>query len=90
LADGLIGGWLLGGSIPWDEVLYKGTLANLAIGSFAAYLSVFLIPKKADHRIYLCMGILILHAALYFVPGFDHYGPVDGDCRYLLFSMVQT
>jgi len=78
LADGLIGGLLLEGSIPWDEVLYKGTLANLAIGSFAAYLSVYLIPKKADTRIYLCIGILVIHAALYFLPGFDHYGPIDG------------
>jgi hypothetical protein len=78
LDDGLIGGLVLNGSIPWDEVLYKGTLANIAIGSFFAYLSTYLLPKSADKRIYLSMGILIIHATLYFLPGFDHYGPVDG------------
>jgi len=78
LADGLIGGLLFGGGIPWDEVLWYGTLANLAIGSFFAYLGTYLIPKSADKRMYLCVAMLVIHAALYFVPGFDHYGPVQG------------
>ncbi|MHA1195722.1 MAG: hypothetical protein ACTSRH_06990 [Promethearchaeota archaeon] len=78
LDDGIIGGLIFKGNFPLDEVLYKGTLANLAIGSFAAYLGTYLIPKSADKRIYLAIGIMITHAILYFLPGFDHYGPVDG------------
>ena len=78
LASGLIGGDLFSANHTWNEVLYYGTLANLAIGTFAAYLAVYLIPKSADKRMYLCIGILIIHAILYFLPFFKHYGPSTG------------
>lgn len=74
LDDGLIGGLLFGDGIPWDEVLWYGTLANLAIGSFAAYLFIYLIPKSADKRLYVCIGIMIVHAILYATPIFEHKG----------------
>ncbi len=74
LDDGLIGGLLFGDGIPWDEVLWYGTLANLAIGTFAAYLLAYLIPKSADKRLYVCIGILIVHAILYATPLFEHKG----------------
>jgi len=74
LDDGLIGGLLFGDGIPWDEVLWYGTLANLAIGTFAAYLLAYLIPKSADKRLYVCVGILIVHAILYATPLFEHKG----------------
>ena len=74
LDDGLIGGLLFGSGIPWDEVLWYGTLANLAIGSFAAYLFIYLIPKSADKRLYVCIGIMIIHAILYATPIFEHKG----------------
>ena len=79
LVDGLIGGELSGPNNTWNEVLYYGTFANLAIGTFFAYLLVYLIPKSADKRIYIAIGILILHATLYFLPFFKHYGPSIGD-----------
>jgi len=78
LASGLIGGDLFSVNHTWNEVLYYGTLANLAIGTFAAYLALFLIPKSADKRMYVCVGILIIHAILYFLPFFKHYGPSAG------------
>jgi hypothetical protein len=65
LDDGLIGGLILNGSIPWDEVLWYGTLANLAIGSFAAYLATYIIRKNASYRMYLSIGIMTIHAILY-------------------------
>ena len=74
LDDGLIGGLLFGDGIPWDEVLWYGTLANLAIGSFAAYLFTYLIPKNADKRLFVCIGIMIVHAILYATPIFEHKG----------------
>jgi hypothetical protein len=69
--DGLFGGIIIpmvngeAPLIPWDEVLWYGTLANLAIGTFAAYLAIFLIRKSADLRIYLSIGIMTIHAVLY-------------------------
>ncbi len=74
LDDGLIGGLLFGDGIPWDEVLWYGTLANLAIGTFAAYLFAYLIPKSADKRLYVCIGIMVVHAILYATPIFEHKG----------------
>jgi hypothetical protein len=79
LDDGLIGGLIINGEIPWNEVLWYGTLANLAIGSFAAYLAVYLIPKEADKRIIVSIGILIIHAVLYAFPNvFDQHSPSTG------------
>ncbi|MFX0025407.1 MAG: hypothetical protein ACFE8M_03270 [Candidatus Hermodarchaeota archaeon] len=79
LDDGLIGGIAFGdGEIPWNEVLYYGTLANLAIGTFAAYLATYLIPKNADRRILLSIGILFVHAVLLFLPFFRHHGSSTG------------
>jgi len=74
LDDGLIGGLIFGDGIPWDEVLWYGTLANLAIGSLAAYLLIYLIPKNADKRLYICIGIMVIHAILYATPIFEHKG----------------
>ena len=65
LDDGLIGGLILNGSIPWDEVLWYGTLANLAIGTFAAYLATYLFRKNANYRMYVSIGIMTIHAILY-------------------------
>jgi len=78
LDDGLIGGLISSGSIPWDEVLWYGTLANLAIGTFAAYLFTYLIPKNADRRILVAIGIMIIHAVLYATGIFDYKGPLPG------------
>jgi len=78
LDDGLIGGLILNGSIPWDQVLWYGTLANLAIGTFAAYLFTYLIPKNADRRIIVPIGIMIIHAVLYATRIFDYKGPLPG------------
>ncbi len=74
LDDGLIGGLLFGDGIPWDEVLWYGTLANLAIGTFAAYLFTYLISKNADQRMYVCIAIMVTHAILYAIPIFEHKG----------------
>lgn len=78
LDDGLIGGLISSGSIPWDEVLWYGTLANLAIGTFAAYLFTYLIPKNADRRIIVAIGIMIIHAVLYGTGIFEYKGPLSG------------
>ncbi len=73
LDDGLIGGDLLEGGTSWiKNVLYNGTLANLAIGTFAAYMGIYLI-KNADKRIYLGIAMLIIHSILYALPLFDRY-----------------
>ena len=74
LDDGLIGGLLFGDGIPWDEVLWYGTLANLAIGSFAAYLATYLIQKNADTRMYVSIGIMIIHTILYATGLFVYKG----------------
>ncbi len=79
LDDGLIGGLIVSGEIPWKEVLWYGTLANLAIGSFAAYLAVYLIPKDADKRIIISIGIMVIHAILYALPIFDRWIFTEGD-----------
>ncbi|MFX0000974.1 MAG: hypothetical protein ACFE9Q_12300 [Candidatus Hodarchaeota archaeon] len=79
LDDGLFGGLIANGEIPWNEVLWYGTLANLAIGSFAAYLAVYLIPKEADKRIIVTVGILVIHAVLYAFPNvFQQHSPSTG------------
>jgi hypothetical protein len=79
LDDGLIGGDLLSGGTSWiNSVLWSGTLANLAIGTFAAYLAVYLV-KDADKRLYIGLAIMILHGVLFALPFFDHYGPSIGD-----------
>jgi hypothetical protein len=72
LDDGLIGGLILNGSIPWDEVLWYGTLANLAIGTFAAYLATYLLRKNANYRMYVSIGIMVIHAIL-FASGLFEY-----------------
>jgi len=72
--DGLLGGLLSSGSIPWDEVLWYGTFANLAIGTFAAYLATYLIPKSADKRIVLSLAIMIFHSLLYASGFFEYKG----------------
>lgn len=53
-------------------------MANLAIGTFAAYLTVYLIPKNADKRIYINIVILIIHAGLFYLPFIKHYGASSG------------
>ena len=79
LDDGIFGGLIANGEIPWNEVLWYGTLANLAIGSFAAYLTVYLIPKEADKRIIFTIGILCIHAILYAFPNvFEQHRPSTG------------
>jgi hypothetical protein len=72
--DGLLGGLVSSGTIPWDEVLWYGTFANLAIGTFAAYLATYLIPKSADKRILLSIAILITHSLLYASGLFEYKG----------------
>lgn len=74
--DGLID-LATGGSISWKNVLYNGTLANIAIGSFAAYLGTYLI-KKADKRILLSIGTMIFHSVMYALPFFEHYHQQEG------------
>jgi hypothetical protein len=76
--DGLVGGLLLNGTIPWDEVLWYGTLANLAIGTFAAYLFTYLMPKNADRRLLIPIGMMVIHAILYATGLFDYKGPLTG------------
>ncbi|MFX1499323.1 MAG: hypothetical protein ACFFBH_17535 [Promethearchaeota archaeon] len=78
LDDGLIGGTLFGPDHTWNAVLYYGTLANLAIGTFAAYLAVYLIPKSADKRMYITIAILIIHASLFYLPFLKHHGSSSG------------
>jgi hypothetical protein len=78
LDDGLIGGLIFGEGIPWDEVLWYGTLANLAIGTFAAYLTTYLMRKEADFRMFICIGIMVVHAILYASGVFDYKGPLEG------------
>jgi hypothetical protein len=78
LDDGLIGGDLLEGGIGWiSNVLYNGTLANLAIGSLAAMVGVYFI-KDADKRILLGIGIMVFHAIFYEIPVFDTYFSTGG------------
>lgn len=81
LDDGLIGGLIINGEIPWNDVIYNGTLANLAIGSLAAMIGTFLF-RDADKRIYVGIGIMILHSILFALPYFDHYGPSVGDIEF--------
>jgi len=76
--DGLLGGLISDGTIPWDEVLWYGTFANLAIGTFAAYLATYLIPKSPDKRIFLSIAIMIIHSLLYASGIFDYKGPLTG------------
>jgi hypothetical protein len=76
--DGILGGLLSDGTIPWDEVLWYGTFANLAIGTFAAYLATYLIPKSADKRILLSIAIMVTHSLLYASGIFDYKGPLSG------------
>ena len=68
--DGLFGSGFDFTAIPWDDVLYKGTLANLAIGTFVAYLAVYLVPKNADRRMLIALSLLVVNAVLYFFPIF--------------------
>ncbi len=74
--DGLVGGLISDGNIPWDEVLWYGTLANLAIGTFAAYLFTYLMPKNADRRMIIAVVMMIIHAGLYATGIFDYKGPL--------------
>ncbi|MHA1191788.1 MAG: hypothetical protein ACTSP9_05765 [Promethearchaeota archaeon] len=76
--DGLLGGLISDGTVPWDEVLWYGTFANLAIGTFAAYLATYLIPKSADKRILLSVVMLVIHSLLYASGIFDYKGPLPG------------
>ncbi len=63
--------------IRWDEVLYGSTLAKLAIGAFAAYLTIWLV-RNANYRFLLGLAVLAVHAVLYASPFFHHYGFIDG------------
>ena len=76
--DGLLGGLISDGTIPWDEVLWYGTFANLAIGTFAAYIATYLIPKSADKRIFVSIAIMVIHSILYASGIFDYKGPLPG------------
>jgi hypothetical protein len=76
--DGLLGGLISDGTIPWDEVLWYGTFANLAIGTFAAYLATYLMPKSADKRMILSIAIMVIHSLLYASGIFEYKGPLTG------------
>ena len=59
--------------IRWNEVLWEGTLAKLGIGALAAYATIALI-RDANRRFLFGLGVLAVHAVLYALPWFDHYG----------------
>ncbi len=59
------------------DVIYNGTFANLAIGSLAAYLGVYLI-KGANKRVLLSIALMICHSIFYALPGFKHYHTQTG------------
>ncbi|GMV93762.1 MAG: hypothetical protein AMXMBFR82_35400 [Candidatus Hydrogenedentota bacterium] len=71
-------------SIDWVEVFYEGTLAKLAIGAFAAYLTMTLI-RNANHRFLFGLTMLAAHAVLHASPFFHHYGFLDGPLNLLPF-----
>lgn len=74
--DGLLE-MVVSGAPDWKCVLYGGILANLAIGSFAGYLAIYLI-HDADKRILLSIGIMIFHSIMYALPYFEHYHTQSG------------
>ncbi len=87
LDDGLIGGDLLDGGTTWlKDVFWNGTLANLAIGTFAAYLAVYLV-RDADKRLYVGIAMMILHSILFALPFFEHYGPSTGTLVFPFISL---
>ena len=71
LDDGVLD-FFMEGAFGTKDVIYNGTFANLAIGSLAAYIGVYLI-KDADKRMLLSLGIMIFHSICYALPYFEHY-----------------
>ncbi|GMV90467.1 MAG: hypothetical protein AMXMBFR82_02450 [Candidatus Hydrogenedentota bacterium] len=60
----------------WDDFIYNGTFALIAIGSFAAFLSIA-ICHDADRRFAIAIGLIMLHALIYEFPIFDERGTFD-------------
>ncbi|WP_462325855.1 hypothetical protein [Desulfoplanes sp.] len=64
--------FILNKSFSIQDVLYAGTFANLAIGSFAAYFSLYII-KNAEKRMVLALIIMTIHSFLYANSNIIHY-----------------
>lgn len=76
LDDGVLH-FFMEGSFGTKDVIYNGTFANLAIGSLAAYIGVYLI-KDADKRVLLSIAVMICHSIFYALPYFKHYHTQTG------------
>ncbi len=70
--DAIFLSYVFSGVSHWDDCIYDGTFALIAIGSFAAFLSIALCAD-ADRRFGIAVGLLMLHALLYAFPVFDEY-----------------
>lgn len=65
------------GAIDWKNVIYYGTLANIAIGSLMGYVAIYLI-RDGDKRLLMAIGIMVFHFIMYALPVFEHYHTQEG------------
>ena len=68
--DAILVSYLSSGRAHWDDFIYNGTFALIAIGSLAGFLSIALCPN-ADRRFGIAVGLTMAHALLYAFPILD-------------------
>jgi hypothetical protein len=68
--------YLSSDKVNWDDFFYKDTFTLIAIGSFAAFVSVALC-SNADRRFGIAAALTMLHALVSAFPIFDHRGAFD-------------
>ncbi|MBN2311116.1 MAG: hypothetical protein JXR94_19220 [Candidatus Hydrogenedentes bacterium] len=88
VSDGLIP-FLTDGHCDWHSLIYRATFANLAIGSFAAYVAIALF-RDANSRLRLAALIALVHAVLFALPLFNHYTSDDSVLGLPLFPFISV
>ncbi len=73
--------YLRGGRADWDNFFYNSPFALIAIGSFAAFLSIALCAD-ADRRFGIAVGLTMLHGLLCAFPVLDGYTWLDDVFRF--------
>ncbi len=62
-------------------IFFNGTMANIAWAGLAAGIAMLYIPK-ADHRLLVGLGFMLLHSILYAIPGINEWQSGDWEFPY--------
>ncbi|MHA1611260.1 MAG: hypothetical protein ACTSVZ_12250 [Promethearchaeota archaeon] len=68
-------------------IFFEGTMANIAWAGLAAGIAALYIPK-ADHRLFVGLGFMLIHSILYAIPGLNEWKSGDWKFPYSVINHI--